>query len=270
MRAAIAQISTTADVAGNLALVREHTERAAAAGAQLVVFPEATMIGFGHDLLGAAREHAEHWKTELMWLAAERKITIVAGEFEEAPAGSGSPRVRNVLAAYTPEGERFDYAKIHLYDAFGFRESDTVAAGREPVVLSVAGHRVGLALCYDVRFPKLFAELSRAGAEVIVCAASWGAGEGKVRQWEILTRARALDSNTIVLAVGQADPAVTGAAVPEGAPTGVGHSVVADPFGEALAQLDGGEHLEIVDLDLDVVPRARQAMPVLENARLGY
>ena len=129
---------------------------------------------------------------------------------------------------------------------------------------------MGLALCYDVRFPKLFAELSRAGAEVIVCAASWGAGEGKVRQWEILTRARALDSNTIVLAVGQADPAVTGAAVPEGAPTGVGHSVVADPFGEALAQLDGGEHLEIVDLDLDVVPRARQALPVLENARLGY
>ena len=139
MRAAIAQISTTADVAGNLALVREHTERAAAAGAQLVVFPEATMIGFGHDLLGAAREHAEHWKTELMWLAAEREITIVAGEFEEAPAGSGSPRVRNVLAAYTPEGERFDYAKIHLYDAYGFRESDTVAAGDTPTTIAVAG-----------------------------------------------------------------------------------------------------------------------------------
>lgn len=270
MRAAIAQISTTDDVAANLDLVRSHTERAAAAGADLVVFPEAAMIGFGHDLLSAAREHAEHWKTELMWLAAEQEITVLVGEFEEAEPVDGRDRVRNVLAAYTPEGERFDYAKIHLYDAFGFRESQTVAPGDEPVVISVAGHRVGLALCYDLRFPKLFAELSRAGAELIVCAASWGAGEGKAEQWEVLTRARALDSNTVVAAVGQADPAVTGAPVPDDAPTGIGRSVVADPFGHALAQLDGGEHLEIVDLDLDVVARAREALPVLENARLGY
>lgn len=270
---ALAQINTTADVGANLAAVHEYARRAAEGGASLVVFPEATMVGFGNDLLAAARNHAEQWRTEMMWLASELELTVVVGEFavdQKDPAQDGTVRVRNLLVAYTPEGERFEYAKIHLYDAFGFSESDTVSPGEELVTVPVAGTSVGLTLCYDIRFPKLYAELSRAGAEVILCAASWGAGPGKVQQWSTLARARALDSNTVVVAAGQADPEATGADVAPDAPTGVGFSVVADPFGEAIAQLDAGEALEIVEIDLGVVERARKAIPVLENARLGY
>lgn len=263
---ALAQFNATADVARNLETVREQAGRAAAAGADAVVFPEATMAAFGSDLRAAAEQWAEQWMTEVLWLAMDLGITVVVGEFVPAPEN----KVRNLLAVYTPESERYEYAKIHLYDAFGFHESATVAEGREPVVLNLGPHKVGLALCYDIRFPKLFAELSRRGAEAVLVAASWAPGEGKAEQWELLARARALDSNTVVVAVDQADPEVSGVPVPADSPTGVGHSLVADPFGRVLARLDGAERLEIVKLDLDVVEEARNALPVLENARLGY
>ncbi len=98
------------------------------------------------------------------------------------------------------------YDKIHLFDAFGFRESDTVEAGREPVMIMVGDVAVGLTTCYDVRFPGLYTALADRGAQVTCVAASWGAGPGKIDQWRLLTRARALDSTTFVVAAGQADP----------------------------------------------------------------
>lgn len=266
MKVAIAQINSSQVVSENLAKVQDCVRRAAEEGADLVVFPEATMTAFGSDLTAAAAEHAESWKTEMQWLAAEQEISLITGEFETADDG----KVRNILAVYTPSGERLDYAKIHLYDAFGFTESDTVVAGKEPLVVNIGGVSVGMALCYDIRFPKLFAEMSRRGAQVCVVAASWGAGEGKVEQWETLARARALDSNTIVVAVDQADPEVSGVRVRPKAPTGVGHSIVSDPFGHVTEALGEAEELRVVDLDLDVVERAEKSIPVLENAKLGY
>ena len=126
------------------------------------------------------------------------------------------------------------YDKIHLYDAFGFTESRTVAPGHEPVVISVDGVGVGLSLCYDIRFPELYVELARRGAQLITVHASWGTGPGKLDQWTLLARARALDTASFVAAVGQAYPGDEIAAV---GPTGVGGSVVASPFGEVV---DGG------------------------------
>ncbi|MCP3426735.1 carbon-nitrogen hydrolase family protein [Rothia sp. AR01] len=266
MKVAIAQINSGSDVERNLAKVAGYVERAAQAGAGTVVFPEATMLAFGSDLAAGVERHAESWRTELQWLASEHGITVVAGEF-----GLGSEgRVRNLLAVYTDRGERHEYVKIHLYDAFGYQESDSVEPGERPAVVNLDGVGAGLATCYDIRFPKLFAELSRGGAQVVLLGASWGAGEGKAEQWETLARARALDSNSYVVAVDQADPEVSGVEVAPDAPTGVGRSVVADPFGKVVARLGGEEELRVVDLDLDVVERAKRAIPVLENARLGY
>ena len=163
------------------------------------------------------------------------------------------------------------YEKIHLYDAFGFRESDTVEPGSDIVTVDVEGVTVGLAICYDIRFPKLFAELSRAGAQLALVSASWGAGPGKLYQWDLLARVRALDSNMIVSAVDQADPKVSGVEVPADAPTGVGGSLVVDPFGAPIAQEDGqGEQLIVTDIDFGVIDKAKSALPVLENARLDY
>ena len=265
MKFALAQINTTTEVADNLEKVSTYTREAAAAGARFVVFPEATMSAFGSGLRSIAEEHTESWRRGLSELAVETGITVVVGEF-----ATTEDKVINLLAVYSPSGDRSDYAKIHLYDAFGFKESDTVEAGEEPVLFTLDGEYIGLALCYDIRFPKLFAELSRRGARLTVVAASWGAGPRKAEQWEILARARALDSNMFIAALDQADPEVTGVPVPKKGPTGVGHSLVSDPLGKVLNSLDGAERLEIVEVDLGAADTAAETVPVLTNAKLGY
>lgn len=261
LRVAVAQILSSADPAVNLATIADRVTEAAAAGAALVLFPEAAMCRFGEPLVPIAEAVDGPWASGLQAIADREQIVVVAGMF--TPAGDG--RVRNTLRAVGP-GVDAAYDKIHLFDAFGFRESETVAEGREPGLVEVAGVRVGLTLCYDVRFPGLYTELADRGAQVICVAASWGAGPGKVEQWELLTRARALDTTTFVLAAAQADPSSVGEPVGS-APTGVGHSAVLSPQGEVVAALAGEPGLLVVDLDLDEVARTRAMLPVLANRR---
>jgi predicted amidohydrolase len=163
----------------------------------------------------------------------------------------------------TPNQPNTHYDKIHLYDAFGFTESRTVSPGHEPVVVTVDGVGVGLSTCYDIRFPALYTELARRGAQLIAVCASWGAGRGKLEQWTLLARARALDSTSYVAAAGQADPGdgVTGS----GAPTGVGGSLVASPFGEVVASAGDRPELVVADIDVDRVAQARESIAVLRN-----
>ena len=226
MRVALCQIVSTPDPAANLQLVAEGLREAAAAGARLAVFPEATMACFGVPLAPLAEPLDGPWATEVRRLAAEAGLTAVVGMF--TPADDG--RVANALLVTGP-GVDAHYDKIHLFDAFGFAESRTVAPGAEPLVVDVEGTRVGFATCYDVRFPGLFTALADRGATVVVTAASWGAGEGKREQWELLVRARALDSTSWVVACGQADPRSTGVEPSGKAPTGIGFSAVATPVG---------------------------------------
>ncbi|BBZ25575.1 carbon-nitrogen hydrolase family protein [Mycolicibacter hiberniae] len=258
MRIACAQILSGTDPAANLALVSDYAERAAAQGASLVVFPEATMCRFGVPLGPVAEPLDGPWATAVRGVAARTGITIVAGMF--TPADDG--RVANTLLAVGP-GTDAHYHKIHLYDAFGFTESRTVAPGSEPVVIEVDGIGVGLSTCYDIRFPALYTELADRGAQLIAVCASWGSGPGKLSQWELLARARALDSTSYVLAVGQADPGVP--ADPSGAPTGVGHSLVTSPWGEVVAAAGASPQLLVCDIDLEAVAAARRALAVLGN-----
>ena len=256
----MAQISSGHDVARNLAGITTAARRAAADGAELVVFPEAAMYGFGAPLAAAAEPLDGPFATSVRLLARELGVTLVVGMFTPAPDG----RVFNTLLAAGPDAvARYD--KIHLFDAFGVRESDTVAPGGPRRTIRVAGTTVGLATCYDVRFPALFVENAAAGALVSVVCASWAAGPGKVEQWELLARARAADSTTYVLACDQAPP--QGASAPVSAPTGVGHSMVVDPFGHVVARLGEEEDLLLVDLDLTLVEQAREALPVLRNRK---
>ncbi|OBB86343.1 carbon-nitrogen hydrolase family protein [Mycobacterium sp. 852002-30065_SCH5024008] len=262
MRIALAQILSGTDPAANLDLVREYSGRAADAGAKLVVFPEATMCRFGVPLAPIAEPVDGPWAAGVRGIAADCGITVIAGMF--TPAGDG--RVKNTLIAAgpgSPNEPDTHYDKIHLYDAFGFTESRTVAPGREPVVITVAGVRVGLTVCYDIRFPALYTELARRGAQLIAVCASWGAGPGKLDQWTLLARARALDSMSYVAAAGQADPgeSLTGS----GAPTGVGGSLVASPFGEVVASAGSAPQLVLADIDVDRVAKARESIAVLRN-----
>ena len=261
MRVALIQVVSGHDVADNLALVTRTARAAAADGAQLLVYPEATMYAFGAPLAGIAEPLDGPFASSVQRLAHELDVMIVLGMF--TPADDG--RVFNTLLVVGGE-QPVGYDKIHLFDAFGFSESDTVAPGGQRRTVSVEGVSVGLSTCYDVRFPALFVAHAAGGAQVCVVSASWGAGPGKVEQWELLTRARALDSTSVVLACGQGDPTTLGRAVGT-APTGVGHSLVVSPFGEVLGRLGAEEGTLVVDLDLDEVDRARATIPVLVNRR---
>ena len=261
MRIALAQIQAGTDPSANLGLVESYTRRAADAGAGLVLFPEATMCRFGVSLADVAEPLDGPWADGVRGIASRAGITVVAGMFVPADAHDGRARVTNTLIASGP-GVDAHYDKIHLYDAFGFTESRTVAPGHEPVVITVDGVGVGLTLCYDIRFPELYVELARRGAKVITVHASWGTGEGKLDQWTLLARARALDTGSFVAAVGQAYPGDEIAAI---GPTGVGGSVVASPLGEVVDAAGADPTLLVTDIDTDTVQSVRDTIAVLSN-----
>ena len=258
MRIALAQIRSGTDPGANLRLVADDTRRAADAGAALVVFPEATMCRFGVPLAPVAEPLHGPWASAVRSIAADAGIVVVAGMFVPSPDG----RVTNTLIATGP-GVETHYDKIHLYDAFGFTESRTVAPGHEPIVIEVEGVGVGLTTCYDVRFPALYTELADRGAQVMTVSASWGSGAGKLAQWTLLARARAIDSTSFVAAAGQAYPGDELAAA--GAPMGVGGSLVASPLGEVVADAGADPGLVVADIDLDAVTAARETLAVLRN-----
>ncbi|WP_026361054.1 carbon-nitrogen hydrolase family protein [Amycolatopsis nigrescens] len=262
-RIGLCQLTSDTDPGANLRLLAERTAAAAAEGARVVVFPEASMARFGVKLAPLAEPLDGPWAKAVSAIADEHDVLVVAGMFTPADEG----RVHNTLLV-TGLGQHRGYHKIHLYDAFGFRESDTVAPGGEPATITVDGTVLGLATCYDLRFPALFQALADDGAAAVLVPASWGAGDGKREQWELLVRARALDSGCWVLACGQADPAATGTEVNPKAPTGIGHSIVADGFGRVRGRLGAAPELLVVDVDPDLAEQARGATGVLANRRL--
>lgn len=271
MRLALAQVVTGYEAEENLKIVAEQARKAADAGADLVQLPEATMRAFGHPLIDVAEPLDGPWATAVRKIAEDTGIVVVAGMFEPGRDADSTDRqrVRNTLIA-TGRGVDTSYTKIHLFDAFGFAESDTVEPGEHPVTFDLAGTTVGLSICYDLRFPKLYAESARQGASVILASASWGAGQGKIAQWELLARARALDSTSFVSACGQADPSTLGIEPRGAAPLGIGHSQVVGPTGEVIDSLGAEQGLLVVDIDPGEVDEVRKKIPVLANARLGY
>lgn len=267
MRIALAQIVSTPEPAENLELVADHVRASADSGARLVVFPEATMCCLGAKLEPIAEPLTGPWASAVRGIARDAGVTVIVGMFTPAPGG----KVRNTLLA-TGNGTETSYDKIHLYDTHGFAESDTVAAGSHPVTHTVPGEDgggdlvVGLATCHDLRYPGLYQRLADAGATLIVTSASWHAGPGKRAQWDVLVRARALDSTSFIAACDQADPTTVGR--PAGrAPTGIGASAVVDPLGTVVGQLESEPGLLIADLDHTETATARRAVPVLANRR---
>ncbi len=262
MRIAVAQLTSGPDPEANLGLIEENARKAVDGGADVIVFPEATMCAFGNDLSAVVEPLDGPWASRVREIATGLGIVVVAGMF--TPGSEG--RVRNTLLAVGP-GVDTSYDKVHLFDAFGYRESESVEPGTQPVTFDMDGVTVGLATCYDIRFPALFTATAEAGALVNLVCASWGAGEGKVDQWSLLSRARALDSTTFVVACGQADPASSGIPLAGTAPTGVGHSAVISPLGRVLMELGPEPRLEFVDIEPSEVDDARGKLPVLANAR---
>jgi len=258
MRVALAQLIASTDPAANLNQVRAHIKRAVAAGAELLVLPEATMCSFSRPRADTAEPFDGPWATAVRAAAAAAGLTVVVGMFTT----TNTARVANTLLATGVVEARYD--KLHLFDALGYAESRQIQPGAQPVHFDLAGTRVGLTTCYDVRFPGLFTHLAALGAELILLPASWAPGEHKLHQWRTLVTARAMDATAYVVAV---DQGLSPAAADGRTPTGVGHSMVVDPIGNVLLELGDDPAFAVIDLDLTRVAAVRRRLPVLEHAR---
>jgi deaminated glutathione amidase len=261
MRVALCQLPVSPDPSVNLGRVRESLTQAAGRGADLAVFPEATLARFGTDLRAIAEPLDGPFGRGLAGAARASGVALVAGVFEPAPDG----RVYNTAVAYDAAGElAAAYRKIHLFDALGERESAMVAPGDRPEVIDLAGVRVGIMTCYDVRFPELARALAVRGAELIVLPAAWAAGLFKEEHWVTLVRARAIENTVWVAAASQVpDPA----APPTRAPTGVGRSMLVDPMGTVRADLGPFAGLAVAELDSELTKQVRAVLPSLEHRR---
>src|SRR5579875_3131442 len=263
MRVALCQLPISSDPGVNLARAREALARAAASGARLAILPEGTLASFGSDLAAAAGSYAAFCEG-LADAARAHGIAVVAGPVEPGP-GRADGLVYNTAVAIDTDGRlAATYRKIHLFDALGQRESDRMAAGAEPVVVGLAGLRVGILICYDVRFPEHARALVDRGAELIAIPAAWAAGLFKEEHWVTLVRARAIENTVWVAAADQVpDPAESGSR----APSGVGRSMLVDPMG--VVQLDLGPRAAVCagELDPGLTAEVRAVLPSLEHRR---
>jgi deaminated glutathione amidase len=261
MRIALCQIPVSPDPAVNLSRVRTALREAAADGADLAVFPEATMVRFGSDLRAAAEPVDGPFCSGLATACGETGVSAVVGVFEPAPDG----RVYNTAVAFSGAGTLVAaYRKLHLFDALGQRESDLVAPGSSPVTASLAGARVGLQTCYDIRFPELSRALASGGALLLTVSAAWQAGLFKEEHWVTLLRARAIENTVWIAAVGQVpDPD----AKPTRAPTGIGRSMLIDPMGVVRTDLGPSSAVVVAKADLALVDSVRSTLPSLANRR---
>jgi predicted amidohydrolase len=260
MRIALGQLESGTDIEANLAVIERFTAEAARDGARLVAFPEYATYEkkvvdasfpavaepldgpVGNALAGIARRHG---------------IALVAGvvETSEDPG-----RAYNTLAAFGPDGALLArYRKIHLFDAQGFGESRFIkpAPSAEPVVFGFDGVNFGLMTCYDLRFPELSRALSDAGADVLLACSSWVPGEHKTRQWLALTASRAIENGFYVAGACQAPP------------VSVGHSLLVDPMGAAVAELGVEPGVAVAEISLDRIAAVREQFPMSRQRRLG-
>ncbi len=223
----------------------------------LVVVPEAFARDFGDpgsDIAAFAEDMDGPFVHGLTGLAEQHEVTIVAGMFElsEDPG-----RPYNTLVVVDPGGLRASYRKIHLYDSFGYKESDRLLAGAtEPVVVDVNGLTVGLMTCYDLRFPELARALVDRGAELIVVPSAWVAGPGKVHHWRTMLQSRAIENTVYVAAAAQPAPRYSG------------HSMVVSPAGEVLAEAEDDDLVAGATVARDLLDHARAQNPSLANRRL--
>jgi predicted amidohydrolase len=252
MKVVLVQEAASLDPADN----RGRLESLVPEGTDLVVLPEAYARDFGEpgsDLVPYAEPLDGPFVQEVERVAAARDTTVVAGMFEQGGRAGDVPSNTVVVRG----GAHVDYRKIHLYDSFGYRESDVLAAGPiEPATFELAGTTVGVMTCYDLRFPELARRLVDAGAQVVLVPAAWVAGPRKVDHWTTLLRARAIENTAYVVGVGQPAPRYSG------------HSMVVGPLGEVLAEGGEGSEVLTLDLDLEAVAAARRTNPSLANRRL--
>jgi len=257
VRVAVAQLEVGTDREANRAAAVGAVDAAAAGSADLVVLPE---YASAYDRHGVGPHLAEPLDGPFVSALRERAVATGVSVIAGTSLPSDDPRkaVNAVVAIDDGGAVTGVYRKVHLYDAFGSRESDVLEAGpadAEPLVITVAGLRFGVLTCYDLRFPESARRVVDAGAEVLVVPAAWVDGALKAMQWRALAVARAIEDTAAVVAVGMAGRGVTG------------RSLVVGPDGVVVLELDDEPGLATADLDPALIARVRAANPSLENRR---
>jgi deaminated glutathione amidase len=264
LKAAVVQLNSGADVQANIAAADLHTRAAAADGAELIVLPEKwTAIGSDSDLRAGAQTldgPAISWARDT---ARELQVDLLAGSIVEQV--SGRAKLSNTAVHVAPDGEvRATYRKLHMFDVEvdgrEYRESDSDEPGSEIVVSETAdGAKLGISICYDLRFPELHRILALRGAHVIALPSAFTL-RTTLDHWETLLRARAIENQVFVVAANQVGTH------PGGNRSG-GRSMIVDPWGVVLAQAADGVGHAVAELDFERQAQIRQRLPVLEHRR---
>jgi predicted amidohydrolase len=264
VRAGVVQLNSTDDVDANLQTADRLVREAVDKGAQLVVLPEKwNLLAGGEDMAAGAQPldgPSLSWAREA---AAELGIDLVAGSIVERVPGRS--KGSNTSVHIGPDGQvRASYRKLHMFDVevdgVVYAESDHEQPGEEIVLSELAdGTRLGLSICYDVRFPELYRALSERGAQVISVPAAFTLATTR-DHWEVLLRARAIENQCFVIAPNQIG------SHPPGNRSG-GRSMIIDPWGLALATAPDTEAAVVAELDLSVLADVRRRLPALTHRR---
>jgi len=267
-RVAVCQMSSGPDLARNLDQALSLVRAAAADKAELVCLPE------NFERMAVAEEKREGATPiagegavvldPIRAVAQELGIWILAGSFAERI--ERSHKIHNTSVLVDPQGNIASvYRKIHLFDVeigdgARYRESDLVAPGERLTVADTPVGQLGLSICYDLRFPELYRELVKLGAELLAVPAAFTAKTGEAH-WKVLLRARAIENQCFVLA-----PAQTGSH--PGNRQTWGHAMIVDPWGTVLADAGTDVGVAAAEVDLDMLRELRRTMPVLGHRRL--
>jgi predicted amidohydrolase len=276
LRVAAIQMSSQADLQANLASVEALARAAVEAGAQCLVLPE-NFAYFGEDDTGklAIAERVELGPpgafadgpilASLRRIARAHEVAIVGGGMPET--SPSADKVYNTSVMVAPDGAVLArYRKIHMFDVVlpdgtSYCESSRTARGEEVVDVELAAWRVGLTICYDLRFPELYRALGQRGCNLVTVPAAFTLLTGK-DHWHALLRARAIENQCYVVAAAQHGKH------PRGRMT-FGKALIVDPWGEVVAQASEGPGFALATLDLAYLQRVREMLPALEHIRLA-
>ena len=259
MRAAIVQFKASTNKETNLKKILNYISKAAQNKATLVAFPEFMMFYTDSSqtpkqLASLAETISGNFVTTIANTAKENHIQVIGSFYEKSTKKN---RVYDTSFVIDKSGKVIStYRKIHLYDALGFRESDKMISGSKiakPVKTSVG--KVGLMICYDLRFPEMSRSLAVAGSEVLVAPSAWVKGDMKEEHWLTINKTRAIENGCYVIAPDQVGNIYCG------------RSIVVDPYGKILLDMKKRQGIGYVNIDLKKIKQVRKVLPLLKNRR---
>ncbi|HKQ21778.1 MAG TPA: carbon-nitrogen hydrolase family protein [Nitrososphaeraceae archaeon] len=261
-KAAIVQMKSSVDKELNLVHSVKLINEAAKKKARLICFPEFQMAYSppeqkSESLHKIAEKITGNFVSTLSNSAKQNRINIVATLYEIINTNDKNHKVFDTGVIINELGKlQSIYRKVHLYDALGFKESKKLLAGsiiEKPSKTSVG--KLGLLICYDMRFPEISRILTVNGANILVSPSAWVAGFMKREHWEIMVRARAIENGVYVLAPNQVGNIYCG------------HSMAIDPFGSTIVDMENREGIEFIDIDSSKIDTTRRTLPLLMNRR---